>query len=276
MEALLGATAGGGFPPAAGRERASFGIAGLDGMLHGGLLRGSATVLLGPPGSGKTLLGLHFLAQAARQDEPALYFGLNEPPPVLIDAGDQIGLEFTRLVAEGRLEVLWHPATEADLDALAQQLLTRVRERHIRSVFIDGLDAFSDLSLYAERIAPFFTALTNELRAAEVTTVTSLELNYLFGPSVEIPIDGVSAIAENIIFLRYVELRSQLYRLISVLKTRRSGHDVTLREFTIDDGGITIASTFAPAEAILTGLARPLSAGAQPSPKAGGSSGPAS
>ncbi len=177
---------------------------------------------------------------------------------MLLDVGDQVGLAFTRLVAEERIDVVWHPATEADPDILAQQLLERVRARQIQRLFLDGLDGFSDLTLAAERRGPFFTALTSGLRALGVTTLVSVELDTLFGPTVAIPIAGVSAIMENILFLRYVELRSQLYRLISVLKARRTGHDPALREFTITGQGITIARTFASAEAILTGLARPL------------------
>lgn len=257
-EAVLRAAAGSRAPPPARRERKAFDIAGLDDMLHGGVFAGSATALLGPPGSGKTVLGLHFLAAGARQGERGLYFGLNETPAVLRDVGDQVGLTLTRWVAAGQIAILWHPAPESDPDALAQQLLERVRAQPIQRLFLDGLDVFSGFNLAAERRGPFVTALTSELQALGVTTLLSVELDTLFGPTVQLPLAGVAAVAENILFLRYVELRSQLYRLISVLKARRSGHDPALREFTIDGQGITIARTFASAEAILTGLARPL------------------
>jgi len=56
--------------------------------------------------------------------------------------------------------------------------------------------------------------------------------------------------------LRYVELRSQLYRLISIMKMRESQYDSGIREFSITDGGILVANTFSSAEAILTGHAR--------------------
>lgn len=248
----------------ASRERLPFGIERLDEMLLGGLLHGSTTVLLGPPGSGKTLLGLHFLAEGARRQEPGLYFGLNEPPPLVIDTADEIGLDFTASINDGRIEIFWQPALEVSLDLLAQQMLAMVRERGVKRLFIDGLDAFSDVSAYSERVSVFLTALTYQLRALGVTTVTSLELNHLFGPTVEIPIEGVSAIVENIIFLRYVELRAQLYRFISVLKARRSRHDPAIREFTITDNGIEVSNALASAEAILTGLARALPSSDEP------------
>jgi circadian clock protein KaiC len=73
---------------------------------------------------------------------------------------------------------------------------------------------------------------------------------------VEAPQPEAAAYVENIILLRYVELRSQLYRLISVMKMRESQYDSGIREFSITDQGILVADTFASAEAILTGHAR--------------------
>lgn len=259
-EVLLALSQGAHNEGTASRQRLAFGVEKLDEMLGGGLLANSATMLFGPPGSGKTLLGLHFLAEGARQQEAGLYFGLNEAPPALVDAADQIGLDFGSLVENGKIGVLWQPTLEGTLEVFATQVLKAVRERGVKRLFIDGLDALSDNSLYNERIGTFLAALTNELRSLGVSTLLSVELSDLFGPSVDIRIKGISAIVDNVIFLRYVELSSQLYRIISILKTRRTGHDSSIREFKINDEGIEVADTFESAEAILTGVARPVPA----------------
>jgi len=256
-EGLLGSSVGPTEEVTITRQRMAFGVERLDEMLGGGLLSSSATMLLGPSGSGKTLLGLHFLADGARQQQSGLYFGLNEPLHVMMDAGDQIGLGFSSLVEEGKIHMLWHPALETPLDLLAEQLLNAVREHRVKRLFVDGTDVFSDHSIHTGRLGPFFRALINELHGLGVTTLLSVELSNLFGPSVDIGLEGASAVVENIIFLRYAELRSQLYRLISILKIRRSGYDPAIREFRITHKGIEVADTFESAEAILTGLARP-------------------
>jgi circadian clock protein KaiC len=217
-------------------------------------------VLLGPPGSGKTLLGLTFLAEGARQGQQGLYFGLNEPPSHAVDAADEIGLDFSGLVDRGLIRMLWRPALEQSLDVLAHELFTAAREGEVQRLFIDGLDGPEDMNGHAERIPLFFTALMGELRNLGVTTLSAVELNALFGPTADIPIEGVSARVENIIFMRYVEMRSELKRIISILKTRRSSHDVAIREFNISNEGIAVGGKFDSVEAILTGVARTLRA----------------
>jgi circadian clock protein KaiC len=235
-------------------------------MMHGGPFARSCTMLLGTPGSGKTLLGLHFLAAGARQGEPGLYIGFDEPPEWLLPKADAVGLDFSRHVAAQRIDLLWQAPLDSLLDALAAQLLARVRTRQVRRVFIDGLSGLERAQLYPERMFAFFTALVLQLRALGVTTVFSAEVPQLFGPEVTLPSDYASGATDNIIFLRYVELHAQLHRLISVMKMRDSGYDTALREFRITAHGIVVEATFAGAEAILTGLARPLppAAGGRP------------
>lgn len=56
--------------------------------------------------------------------------------------------------------------------------------------------------------------------------------------------------------MRYVELGSRLFRLISLFKVREGAFDPTIREFTIKDGGIIVGEPFEGIEATLTGIAR--------------------
>jgi circadian clock protein KaiC len=137
-------------------------------------------------------------------------------------------------------------------------VLTVVQQQKIQRFFLDGLNGLEQAADYPERLGRFLTALTSELRARGVTTLFSVELRNLVGPEIDMPAVHVSAAAENIIFVRYVELHSQLYRLLSIIKVREGAYDPAIREFVISDQGIDVASTFASAEAILTGIARPL------------------
>jgi circadian clock protein KaiC len=236
-------------------QRLPVGVPKLDGMVDGGLLDGSTTLILGPSGSGKTTLGLHFLSQA-NTEEPALHFGFYETPPHLRKKADGIGLNLDAVIRRGALEILWQPPTEQILDDLGNRLIETVRRRRVRRLFVDGLSAFSEIATAPERLVKFFTALSNELRAQGVTTVYTAETFNVIGGSIETPLPGISMIFDNLILLRYVELRAHLHRLLSVVKVRDSEFDASLREFVISRNGIDLADTFNSAEAILSGFAR--------------------
>jgi circadian clock protein KaiC len=64
-------------------------------------------------------------------------------------------------------------------------------------------------------------------------------------------LQGVSCIAEIILVMRYVELRSELHRMISVLKVRDAEINCALHRFKISRGGIVIDPDSTAAETIL-------------------------
>jgi circadian clock protein KaiC len=248
-------------PEEHGREdriRMPFGVPRLDESLRGGLLSGSTTMLLGSPGTGKTLLGLHFLLQGAREGQPGAYFGFYEPPPRLMEKAAGVGMkDLKKYVDNGLIEIQWQPPLEHNMDSLAERLLERLQERNVKRLrlFIDGVSGFRSAAVYPERMGRFFSALSHQLRMMDATTLYSEETP-LLSSGVEAPLPDAAAYVENIILLRYVELRSQLYRLLSIMKMRESQYDSGIREFSITDKGIDVADTFQSAEAILTGHAR--------------------
>jgi circadian clock protein KaiC len=102
----------------------------------------------------------------------------------------------------------------------------------------------------------FWSALSAELRALDVTTLHTMEMPELIGADLRSPITGISPLAETLVLLRYLELRSRLYRLVSVFKVRDGAFDPTIREFSITDAGIVIGEPFEGAEAVLSGMGR--------------------
>jgi circadian clock protein KaiC len=153
------------------------------------------------------------------------------------------------------------------LDELAHRLLEAVRRRKVKRLFIDGLGGFLESAISPQRVSRFFSCLTNELRALGVTTIFTMEVPEITGPVIRVPATGLSALLENLIFLRFVERGSSLHRLVSVHKVRDSGHDPSLREFFITDRGVHIGEVFSGVEGVTTGVARePASAAASPQP----------
>ncbi|MBV8758591.1 MAG: AAA family ATPase [Deltaproteobacteria bacterium] len=236
------------------RVRMKFGIPAFDKMLGGGLPSGSTTALLGAPGTGKTMLGLSFLVEGAKQGQKGTYFGFYEPPPRLIEKAAKVGIEIEKYTKKGLIELIWQPPLEHMMDALAEQLLERYRDPEPRErLFIDGIEGFRAAAAYPDRMPRFLSAFTNQLRMHDITTLITEELD-LFSPQISMPNPELANVVETVVLLRYVELRSQLHRLISIMKMRESAYDTSIREFQITDDGIEVANSFESAEQILTGL----------------------
>jgi circadian clock protein KaiC len=240
-------------------SRLGTGIEGFDEMLHGGLPAGSTTGLVGASGIGKTTVGLQFLS-GSTASEPGLLFGFFETPARLCRKARTLGLAIAQAVEQKHVELLWQPQRENILDELGHHLIEAVRRRDVKRVFIDGLGGFLESATSPQRISRFYACLTNELRALGATTMFTMEVPDIVGTGLRVPIGGLSALMENLVFMRFVERESSLHRLVSVHKVRDSGHDPALREFFITDRGITVDGTFAGVEGVSTGVARELAA----------------
>jgi circadian clock protein KaiC len=228
-------------------ERVRFGIQSLDAMLSGGLVAGATTLVLGAPGAGKTLLGLKFLEQGVKDGQPGLYFGFYESPERLVGKASAVGVQLGAGMQQGLLEIIWQPPLEQVLDELGYKLLKAVERTKAGRVVIDGIEAFHQTAIRKDRLPVFLTALTAELRERGVDTILVQE-QPLPHQVREVPPYIISALMENIILVRYLEVRSKLHRLISILKMRESDYDNSVREFRISTAGIDVAETSGSAE----------------------------
>lgn len=237
-------------------SRVPTGIGPLDGMLGGGLPSRSTTLLLGASGTGKTMLGLGFLA-GSTPGEPGLHFGFYETPPRLAAKAAAIGVDLGALTRAGAVEVAWQPETESLLDAVGERLLDAVDRRGVRRLFIDGLGGFRNAAVEPARFMGFTTALLNELRVRGVTTLASWEVPRIIGGGVDAPATELSSIVENMLLLRFAEVRASVHRLLAVMKVRDSAYDPGIREFRIGARGIELDATHENSEALLGGFPRP-------------------
>ena len=236
------------------RERMAFGVEGLDDMLRGGVMAGTTTLVLGSPGAGKTTTCLHFLIEGARRGERGLIATFHESPERLIAKSGAVGLDLGRYVDAGLIRILWHAPLELLLDAWNRDLLNAVQAHQPMRFVIDGLTELQRLTAYPERLPAYLAALTSLLRSRGATTLLSAEATTVVGAPLDLPIPTLAATVENALLLRYIEVRSQLHRLISIIKTRESDYDTSIREFRITPAGLQVAATFESAEAALTGL----------------------
>lgn len=230
-------------------SRAAFDLPQLDAMLGGGVTRGTRTLLVGRVGTGKTLMGLQFALAGVRLGEPTLFLGLRENIAQLVRKADPfaLGAELRMTLRGGALSVLRLPAIELDPDRLAVQLLDMIDKTGTKRLVVDSLAEVERAvnEQDHDRLNGFLAALLEVLRARGITALFIKESRQSLPATLDFSEDPFAAMAENVILVRQVELRSQQHRVISVLKMGFSNFDTTLREFVISQpGGIRVLAPF--------------------------------
>jgi circadian clock protein KaiC len=226
-------------------RRLHTGVPGLDEMVGGeGLQMGTVTAVSGYAGAGKTLLGLHFAAQASAE-EPALIFSFFESPEFLCQIGATFGHDLAGLRAKGLLHFVWQPLGEQLLDELAYRLLEAVRVTGAKRVVIDGLGGLMVTPTFPERDGSFLSSLANELRRSGATTLITLEETEIGHISPEVTTRTLSALSDNVVYLR-VPRGPVARRLVSIGKVRNTRHDPLTREIMLGERGLHIGEAMTP------------------------------
>jgi len=237
-----------------GSERLPIGVGGLDSMIGGGLRAHSVTLLLGTPGTGKTILSLQYLAQGARNGERALLVTFHESPEHLRDQVQSLGLVEPELFDSGALQILYEPAIQLNVDRVAARIREEVSRGGVRRLAIDSLTNL-EYELQAADLSDYLIALMTYLRQQGVTTVLIKEIPELAGGALTLAGLTVSVTVDNILLLRHVELDGQLERIISVIKIRDSDFDTSVRRYRIGPRGLAIGEQLRGVEGVLLGLA---------------------
>lgn len=237
-------------------QRASFAIAGLDEMLDGGLLPGSINLILGTPGSGKTLTGLRFIYEGAVQGEKGLMLTFNNSPQALILASRQMGFDLAPFVDNGMVEIKRILPVENVLDKVGGQLVDAIEAQQTRRLLIDSVNDLERLCIQEERLDNFWAVLSHYLRNRNLTTLGILNFNQFIGSGLEVPDRPLTTIADTILLLRSLEMGGELKRLISVLEMRGSNHTAKVREFLIKPDGLQVGEPFKDVENLLGGASK--------------------
>ncbi len=204
-------------PPAVTKERLSFGIEGLNRMVYGGLFGSSFNVILGTPGSGKTIVSLRFIYEGVRQGRKSLILSLQHSPPQLLAISRELGFSLEQYVNDGTLRILWALPVQRYLDEVAGKLLQEIESHQPALLLIDSITELERLSLDPDRITSFWAAIINILRNKKITSIGTMELNRLGNHVLEIPEHPISLLADTMLLMRSQEADGQLKRLVSIL-----------------------------------------------------------
>jgi circadian clock protein KaiC len=235
------------------REPLSTGIAELDALLGGGLMRGTSTAALGPPGSGKSTLVCQLaMAMAGRGERVAVFLFDESVETFRLRARSQ-GLDLDRALAGGDLILRRIDPAELSPGELAHTLRRLVEDGGVRFVAVDSLNGY----LYAMPDQRFMHLhvhqLLTYLSARGTTTLLTMTQPGPFSGSERVPVD-LSYLADTVIAQRFFEAGGSVRLAVSVVKKRYGDHERTIREYRIGAQGLILGEPLSRFRGVLTGV----------------------
>jgi circadian clock protein KaiC len=232
------------------RERISSGIAGLDGLLGGGIERGSSTLILGPTGAGKSLICLQFVAETIRAGGKAAMFVFDEELGLLFDRAKPLGFDLPAMRDAGRLAVVQLDAAELSPGEFAYAVRDALRDSEVRTVVIDSLNGYQAAMPEENSLILHMHELLQFCNRHGISTFLTVAQHGLMG-DMKTPVD-VTYLADTVVLLRFFEALGSVRRAISIVKKRAGKHEDTIREFWID-GGLQVGEPLRQFHGVLRG-----------------------
>jgi circadian clock protein KaiC len=217
-------------------ERIGSGIPQLDDLLGGGFPARAIHLVMGPPGSGKTILVEQVAFAAPSTDRPVLYVTtLSEPASKFITFLQEHTFANAELIGERLIYENIAEEAAASPERIHEQILRLIQEHRPSIVIIDSFKALSDLQSSMATWRRVLYELAGLLSAFDTTT-------FWVG---EYSADMVSklpefAVADGIVELTRAQHGTSDERRFRVVKLRGSGFRDGYHCFRITPGGLEI------------------------------------
>jgi KaiC/GvpD/RAD55 family RecA-like ATPase len=235
-------------------ERVKTGIPGLDGILHGGFIRGMNIVLSGGVGTGKSIFSTQFLyAGAEKYNETGVLVTLEEKPSELRREAAQFGWDLERLEAEKKFIIIDAASSKAglpsseewalrrgfDLNTLAQEIYRATKAINAQRIAVDSL---SGLGLRIESSAEVRGSIFKLSALLRELGVTSIMTSEILSESAGLSRYGVEEfVAQGLIILSLEEDQGgELRRSMIIRKMRATAHSLKRFPFEISSKGIVV------------------------------------
>ena len=224
----------------------------LDALLGGGIDSGSSTLILGPAGTGKSLIALLFAAAAVARGEKVALFIFDEELGLLCERMKKVGIDLNALQATGNLQIEQVDAAELSPGEFSHRVRHSVDAKQIRTVVIDSLNGYQAAMPEENALVLHMHELLLYLNRQGASTFMTVAQHGLVGDT-RSPVD-ITYLADTVILLRYFEALGKVRRAISIIKKRTGTHESTIREYRIGSTGMKIGAPLEAFQGVLRGV----------------------
>jgi circadian clock protein KaiC len=235
----------------------SSGSAALDQLLGGGIERGTSTLVVGAPGTGKSSLAVQVALAATGRGEAATLYIFDENLVTLCTRCEGMGMPVGAALASGRLRIRQIDPAEMSPGEFAQTIREAVVAEHVSVVVIDSLNGYLNSMPDDRFLIAQLHELLSYLGQSGVATLLVGAQHGLIGTQMQSPVDA-SYLADAVVMLRYYELEGEVRQAISVVKKRGGAHERSIRAFSMSDDGLHIGEPLRGFRGILTGVPVPV------------------
>lgn len=234
-------------------DRIPTGVACLDAMLGGkGYIKGSAILVSGMVGTGKTSLAASLADAGCRAGRRCLYYAFEEASAQIMRNMQSIGINLEPWVKKGLLH--FH-ATRISEQGMERHLLLMQREAERYKpdiVVVDALTDFITLGVLNE-VRQMVLRIVDYFKMHEITALfTSMSSS----PGIEETGVGLSSAFDTWIHLTNVQGNQERNRTMVIVKSRGMAHSNQVREFVLTDNGVFLVDIYASPAGAFMGRAR--------------------
>ena len=235
------------------RGAVASGVAELDHLLGGGIDRGTSSLIMGPAGSGKTVLATQYACAAADRGDPVAIYLFDERLGTFLDRAERLHMPLQHYIQEGRVVTRQLDPAEISPGEFAHAIVSTTHTENTEFVVIDSLNGYQN-AMPEERLLDIrLHELLNYLAQQGMTTLLTLAQHGVFADRSRSQAE-VSYLADSTLLLRFFEAFGEVRSAISVLKKRSGQHEHTIREFQITQRGVRVGEPLREFQGILTGV----------------------
>jgi len=232
--------------------REATGILGLDHMLHGGFLPRTMNMIVGYPGTGKSVMGMHFINEGILQGQNCLYISLQEKPDQLIASADRFGFGFRKALEENSLEIPFFSSLDLCIDEMINLIHDRLGAMNAKRVVFDSINELQASIKDVDLLQDYVHLLRSVFKFHQATSIVFYESTELAGNIATNRID-YGNIADTIMRLSMAEVEGEIRRVVGILKMQGSEHAEELRQFHISRNGMIVSEKIIGLSGVLSG-----------------------
>jgi circadian clock protein KaiC len=235
------------------RGTISSGVPELDALMGGGVDQGTATLFVGPPGTGKSTMALQYAAAATVRGDHAAVFAFEESRAILLERASGLGMQLREGTGPGQLMVRQIDPAEVSPGEFAHLVRVSVERDKARVVVIDSLNGYLNAMPEGRYLVAQLHELLGYLNNRGVATFLVTAQTGVIGASMRSPIDA-SYLADSVLMLRMFEHAGKVKKAVSVLKKRSGRHEEAIRQVWFDGRGVHVGEPLTHLRGVLTGV----------------------